>query len=303
MAIQRVRAQVNGTWVTLTLNTSTGKWEGNLTAPGSTSFHQAGGYYAVVIEATNTAGTVATASPNELASLKLVVQERIKPTVSIVSPGAGAYVTNAQQPILFQLRDEVGGSGVKIETLRLSIDGGTALTNTSPGMSVTAAVNGFDVSYTPQTALPDGLRTVTVNVSDNDGNVAGAASRSFTVDTIPPVLNITSPANGFITARAALSLQGTTNDATSSPVTVKLSLNGVDQGAVSVDASGNFAKSLTLREGQNSLVVTATDKAGKVTQVNLAGELDTSVPIISSVSILPNPADAGASLVISAVIA
>lgn len=303
MAITRVRAQINGAWVNLTRNVSTGKWEGTITAPGATSFHQTGGYYAVVIEATNTAGTVTVASPNELESLKLLVREKIKPTIAIVSPGAGAYVTNAQQAILLQVRDEVGGSGINIASLRLSIDGGAAFSNTAAGMSVTAAANGFDVSYTPQSPLLDGQHTVTVDVSDNDGNAAAASARSFTVDTIPPVLNVTNPPNGFIVANAVLVLQGKTNDATSSPVLLAIALNGADQGAVTVDVSGNFTKSLHLREGQNSLLVTATDKAGKVTQVTITGELDSSAPLISSVSISPNPVDAGATLVISAVIA
>lgn len=302
MAITSVRVQVNGVWTTLTVNNATGKWEGSITAPGASSFNLSGGYYPVLIEAVNSAGSVGTASPAELNSLKLVVRETVKPTITITSPGSGAYLTNAQQPILFQLRDEVGGSGVKISSLQLQMDGGTALSNTAPGMSVVAAANGFDVTYTPQAALSDGSHTVTVNVSDNDGNTAVPVSRSFTVDTIPPVLNITNPANSFITASASLTLQGSTNDATSSPVSVAISLNGVNQGAVTVDAGGNFAKGMTLAEGDNRIVVTASDKAGKVSTTTISGVLDTTVPVIQSVTIGPNPADTGATLLISAVI-
>lgn len=303
MAITAVRAQINGAWTVLTRNASTGKWEGSVTAPGATSFHQSGGYYGVLIEAVNSAGTTATAGPGDLPSLQLVVKETVKPTISITSPGSGAYLTNAQQPILFQLRDETGGSGVNIATLRLSLDGGAAVTNTAPGMSVTAAVNGFDVVYTPQSALSDGPHTVTINVSDNDGNAAAAASRSYTVDTIPPVLNLTNPANGFITATAVLVVQGSTNDLTSSPVTVSVKLNGADQGAVTVDAGGNFSKSVTLAEGSNTIIVSAKDRAGKVSTTTLTGVLDTTVPVIQSATIGPNPADAGATLTISVVVA
>lgn len=302
MAITSVRVQINGTWTTLTKNSSTGKWEGSVTAPGATSFGMTGGYYPVTVEATNSAGTKATATPSNLESLKLVVHETVKPTIAITSPGSGAYVTNAQQPIVFQLRDETGGSGVNIASLRLKIDSAAEIISTSPGMVATANGNGYDCVYTPQTALTDGAHTVVINVSDNDGNAATSVTRSYTVDTKPPVLNITNPANGFIVAVAALVVQGNTNDQTSSPVTVKIKLNNVDQGTITVDSSGSFSKSITLAEGANTIVATATDKAGKTTTVTLTGMLDTTVPQIKSVSITPNPADTGATLIISAVI-
>lgn len=52
MAVKTVRAKVNGTWHNLTYNSASGKWEGRITAPGATSYHQPGGYYNMEIEAT-----------------------------------------------------------------------------------------------------------------------------------------------------------------------------------------------------------------------------------------------------------
>ena len=166
-------------------------------------------------------------------------------------------------------------------------------------MVCTSVTNGYDCTYTPPTALSDGSHTVTINVSDNDGNAATQASRTYTVDTVPPVLNVTNPSNGFITNTAAMVVQGSTNDATSSPVTVTVKLNGVDQGTVTVDGSGNFSKSITLANGSNTIVVTSKDAAGRETVVNITGTLDTSAPVISAVSIVPNPVDAGNTMVIS----
>ena len=74
MAISTVRAQINGTWYTLTAG-SNNTYTATITAPGSTSFNKTGGYYDVTIEATNTAGTVTTQYDSGLASLKLVVRE------------------------------------------------------------------------------------------------------------------------------------------------------------------------------------------------------------------------------------
>lgn len=302
MAINTVRVKVNGTWHDLVLNGSTGKYEKTITAPNITSYNvNAGHYYPVEVEATNTAGTKTTvtdATPTIGNSLKLLVKEKVKPTISITSPGAGAYVINSRQPIVFQLRDEVNGSGIDISKLVLKIDGGTAIGNGSSGMVCNAVTNGYDCTYTPPSALSDGPHTVTINVSDFDGNAATQVSRSYTVDTVPPILNITSPSGGFITNTAALVVQGSTNDATSSPVTVTIKLNGVDQGAVTVTA-GNFSKAITLANGNNTIVVTTTDAAGRETTVTITGTLDTSQPVISSVSIVPNPVDAGATMVIS----
>lgn len=301
MAIKTVKAYLNGTWYSLIYNSSTGKYEATLTAPGSTSYNLDDHVYAMRIEAVNTAGTVTTVDTTDAAvggALKLRVLETVKPTISITSPGAGSYVTNNKQPIVFQLRDESGGSGVDLSALSLKIDGGTAAGSGSAGMVCNAVTNGYDCTYTPQTALSDGAHTVAIDVSDHDGNAAAQVSRAYTVDTVPPVLNVTSPANNFLTNTAALTVQGATNDATSSSVTVKITLNGADQGAVPV-TSGSFAKSLTLAAGSNAIVVTATDAAGKASTVTLTGTLDTSVPIISSVTITPNPADTGETMLIS----
>ena len=141
-----------------------------------------------------------------------------------------------------------------------------------------------------------------MSASDNDGNTAAAKSTTFTVDTVPPALNVTSPAEGLITAAPALTVSGTTNDATSSPVTITITLNSVDQGDVTVQANGAFSKSVALSEGANTIVVTATDAAGKLSTVTRNVTLDTSVPQIVSASVVPNPADAGATVTITVVV-
>lgn len=301
MAITQVRIQINGTWTTLTKQG--GAWVGTVTAPGTTSFNLAGGYYPATVQATNSAGTTTTVSASEMASLRLAVKERVKPTISITSPGAGAHVINSRQPVVFVLRDEVGGSGVKLSTLALKIDGGATINSASHGMVCTPSGNGYDCVYTPPSALSDGAHTVTINVSDNDGNTATQASRTYKIDTQPPTLNVTSPADGFVTNTAAVTLQGKTNDAVSSSVTVAITLNGASVGGATPDAGGNFTKALTLAEGANTIVVTSTDAAGQQSTVTINGVLDTTVPVITSATIAPNPADAGATLTVSVVIA
>lgn len=294
MAIDIVKAQVNGTWHTLTKNASTGKYEATITAPSTTSFNKEGGYYNIAVSATNTAGTTQTVDAVTLAALRLVVKEKIKPVINITSPSTGAYVINSKQPVIFTVTDETNGSGVNKTSIVVKQDGTSVSSFTTETLP-----NGFKVTYTPATALSDGPHTVTIDAKDNDGNSAATKSTTYTIDTIPPTLNITSPAEGYISSKAALQVSGTTNDATSSPVTVNIKLNGTSQGAVTVGGDGTFSKSITLSEGSNTIVVTATDAAGKVSTVTRTVILDSSTPEIVSATITPNPADAGATVVIS----
>ena len=298
MAISNVRVQINGTWHTLT--SSDGKtYTATITAPGTTSYNKTGGYYDVTVEATNTAGTVTTQTASGLAGLKLYVREKVPPVITIVTPTAGAYVTNNKQPVTFTVVDEASGSGVNISSLVVKQDNTAVAASTITSTTIT---NGYSVTYTPATALSDGSHTVTITVSDNDGNAATAKSTTYKVDTVPPTLNISAPTNELVTNTASLVVRGTTNDATSSPVTVKISLRGADQGSVTVATDGTFSKTVTLTEGANALVITATDAAGKTSTVSRTVTLDTSKPVVKSAVITPNPVDAGASMVITVVV-
>ena len=214
-------------------------------------------------------------------------------------PTSGAAVTNNKQPVAFTVVDEAGGSGINLSSLVVKQDSTTVA---SSAITTTAITNGYSVTYTPASALSDGSHTVTITVSDNDGNAAAAKSTTYKVDTVPPTLNITAPANALVTNNASLVVRGTTNDTTSSPVSVKITLAGTDQGSITVGTDGSFTKTLTLANGTNTIVITATDAAGKASSVTRTVTLDTSTPVVKSATITPNPVDAGASMVISVVV-
>lgn len=301
MAVSTVVVNINGQNYSLTYNGTSGKWEGTITAPSVTSYNKSGHYYPVTVTATDQAGNQTAKNDTDGtlgASLKLTVKETTKPTIAITSPSSGAKLTTASPTISFQLRDEAGGSGVNISSLALKIDGGSAVGNTATGMTCTAVTNGYDCTYVCQSALAEGSHTITVDIQDNDGNAATQSSAAFTVDTVPPTLNVSSPADGLITNNSSLTVSGTTNDVTSSPVTVTVKLNGTDQGTVTV-TSGSFSKAVTLATGSNTIVVRSTDSAGKYSEVTRTVTLDTTPPTISAVSVTPNPANAGATLTIS----
>lgn len=300
MAITKVRVKVNGVWSNLTQNSSTGKWEGTITAPAATSFHQSGGYYAVTVEATNSAGTVRTVEATDATigqALRLIVRETVKPVIALVQPSNGAYVSNNKIPIIFDVTDETGGSGVKTSTVKLQI-GSVTYTETSAGMGKTAITNGYRFTYTPQDALPDGAKTLSISAQDNDGNTADAVAASFTVDTTPPTLSISYPPDSLCTNQKSLILTGITNDALSSPVTVTVEHGGSNY-TVPVSAEGAFTQALDLVEGENSITVISEDAAGKRTTITLSVILDTSVPEVRAVLFAPNPVNASESVQIT----
>ena len=191
MAITQVRAQINGTWYTLSATGASGQYTATVTAPGATSYNNPGGYYNVTVEAVNSAGTTGTADASTLDGLKFYVRETVPPVVTILSPSDGAYVSNNRQPVVFTVTDETGGSGVDLDSVAVKLDGAAV---SAAEVTHTAITNGYSFTYTPAAALGDGAHTVSVSASDNDGNAAAAKSTAFTVDTVPPRLRSPCPA-------------------------------------------------------------------------------------------------------------
>lgn len=288
-AIKSVIATVNGTDYTLTYNSTSGAYEASITAPTKSSYNQTNHVYGVTIKATDVAGNVATDT-----SKTLRVKEKTAPVVVFTSPTSGAGLTNNKPTFKINVTDT--DSGVDLSTFVLKIDSGAAITS---GYTTAAITNGHTITYTPTTALSDGSHTITASISDNDGNTSTVASITIKVDTAPPTLTLTGPTDTSFTNNASCTVSGTTNDALSSPVTVKITVGDKDVGSVTVGSDGSFSKVVTLTEGANTIVVTSTDALGKTTSVTRTVTLDTSVPVFTSISVTPNPVDAGATYVIS----
>ncbi|WP_313151848.1 Ig-like domain-containing protein, partial [Lacrimispora sp.] len=220
-------------------------------------------------------------------SLRLTVKEKVAPVNTITAPTASALITNNTPAITWSITDD--DSGVNPDSIKLTIDSAVI----TSGITKTASGKGFTCSYTPASALSDGSHTIKVDASDYDGNAAAQKSVTFKIDTVPPTLNVTVPANNLITNQTACKVTGNTNDVTSSPVTVTVKLNSGTAADVTVNGDGTFSKALTLAEGANTITVVAKDGAGKTTTVTRAVTLDTAAPVISEVSLVPNPVDAG----------
>ena len=289
MAIKTVQATINGQTYTLTLNSTSGKYEATVTAPSKSSYNQSGHYYGVTVKATDVAGNITTKDAADATlgkSLRLQVKEKVAPIIAITAPTVGTYLTNNKPTITWKVTDADSG-----------VNPGTKITGDS--IAKTAIAGGYQCTYTPTTALSDGSHTIKLDASDYDGNAAATSSMSFKVDTVPPVLTLSSPTDKLVTNQSACTVKGTTNDATSSPVTVTVKLNSGAAEAVTVGSDGSFSKALTLAEGTNTIIVVAKDGAGKTTTVTRTVTLNTVAPTIKSVTITPNPVDCGKTFVIS----
>jgi hypothetical protein len=217
-----------------------------------------------------------------------------------VSPTSGARVTNNKQPVVFTVTDESGGSGIDIQSVVVQLDDREQNDLT---LEKTAITNGYRYTFTPGTALSDGDHRFSAQVSDNDGNTSNLVDIVFTVDTVAPTLNITSPAEGLVTSSTSVTVAGTTNDATSSPVTLTMALDSAAAQAVTVASNGGFTKTCaSLSHGSHKIVIVAKDAAGKTTTITRNFTIDTSAPVISNITITPNPADAGSTMKISVVV-
>lgn len=295
MAISTVKFSLNGQTYDLTYDSANSCWKGTLTAPSATSWGANSDHkYHGTVTATDVAGNATTVSITDFATLGLRVLEKVAPVSTITYPTAGAYITSSKPTFTWTVTDS--GSGVDSSTISIKIDSGAAVTS---GITKTAITNGYRCSYTPGAALSEGSHTVIVNAKDNDGNSATAKSASFTVDTVPPTLTITSPPEGLITNQGTVTVSGTTNDATSSPVTISIKVNGGAAVTPTVAANGSFSSDVTLTTGSNTITIVATDSAGKATTITRTVALDTSAPVITAVTLTPNPVDAGQTYVIT----
>lgn len=303
MTVATVKVTINGQQYTLSYNDDTQYWETTITAPTETSGSnnngsgpgvgtaaQGKGYYPVTVEATDDATNTASCNDQTDGALgqacRLKVLEKVLPVATIVSPTDGAYIKDSTPEISLKATDS--GSGINPTTGSLVIDSGTPIPITLTGSGTT-----YTATHTPTAALGNGSHTITFTVRDYDGNVSSTESVTFTIDTLPPTLEVTSPTEGFVTNQTTINVVGVAEDVHSAPVTVTIKVNSLDQGAVSLDGEGNFTKAVTLQNGANVITVTATDTSGQTTTVTRNVTVSTTAPVIEEIIITPNPVDGG----------
>lgn len=284
--VTEVWSIINGTRINHTQG-SGNQWVGTGTAPLKSSYSQPNHVYQAVTYAKDDAGNT------DSFESTLRVVEKVAPTITPSSPTTGSTITNNKPSIVWEVKDD--DSGVNTASIGITIGSGSKITG--DGIQKQSITGGYKCTYTPPEALSDGNHTIKFDAADNDGNVATQKSITIKVDTVPPTLTVNSPTEGMVTNNATLVVSGVTNDATSSPVTLK-----VNNQPVEVQENGQWSTTIILSEGENTITIVATDSAGKTSTVTRHVTLDTGAPVIESAVINPDPADSGEAITITAIV-
>ena len=256
--------------------------------PAESSANLPGGYYGVQIIAADEAGNETEINQEDGtwgSQLQLTAYESVKPTATITYPSADSRINTCTPTITAQLRDN--DSGVDPATLDLRINGGSKITQGAPGLTLTPVEGGYDLSYAVPTALDEGQTTISVGVSDMDGNAADPSSITCTIAVTAPTISLSSPAEGLVTNQAAVQITGITSDDQLTSVTLTVTVNGHDQGPVTVDGqTGAFALQANpshMQEGANVIKVKVVDATGLEAEITRNVVLDTIPPRIVEV--------------------
>ncbi len=291
MSVKLVELVLKGQTYTIPYDTTIKKNRKELDAPSQTSWNEPDHKYAMQVKVHDMAGNLTTIDKNNSSfgtKMLLRVLEKNPPVITITKPSSGAYLGSNAVAIEFTVTD--AESGVNPDSINLKVDSQAAV---AAGITKTAITNGYKCTYTA--TISDGTHTIKVNASDNDGNAAVEKQSAFTVDTVPPELNIASPAAALITNKSTLNVTGSTNEL----CTITMVLNNVNQGAVTLNADKTFTKNLTWTKGANILDITATDRAGKTTTVRREITYDPVAPVVLSIDISKNPVNAGEKFVVT----
>ncbi len=287
MSIATIQAVIDGQTYPLTLSDD-GYYVLAGTAPAESSANELEGKYGVQIIATDEAGNDTTINRDDStwgSELKLEAYESVKPTATITYPSADSRINTATPTITAQLRDN--DSGINPATVDLRINSGAKIGNDAPGMTLTPTEGGYDLSYAVQSPLPEGSTTITLSVADKDGNAADQASVACMIAITAPTISLTSPAEGLITNQAAVQIAGITSDDQLTSVTLTVTVNGHDQGPVTVDGqTGAFSLTANpshMQEGANVITVKVVDATGLEAEITRNVTLDTIPPRIIEV--------------------
>ena len=121
------------------------------------------------------------------------------------------------------------------------------------------------------TIIPVGL---TKGINDFSVTIVGPAGESgpsavvrYVLDTQPPKITVTSPANGGVVNRTAVTITGKTQARTT---LVARNVSNGSSIAGTADPDGTFSLSLALSNGVNQITISGTDPAGNVGEASLS---------------------------------
>ena len=275
-------------------NSGAQEWSVDIPSGSESSYSQSNHTYPIELHAFDAAGneTIMYATDDTYGDqLNIRVLEKTKPTATIVSPTQGSVLGSATQDIVMELSD-AGGSGLNMASVIFKVNN----VQVSTGLTWSDGADGKKTCTYHATNLSDGSNSVSLQVSDNDGNVSDVAEVSFVISTSAPTLNVTSPTEGLLTNSNKATVSGTAAAGSDAVTLSKVTINGEE---VSVGEGGAFSKEITLTDGENTITIIAEDSVGKTTSVTRHVTVDTKAPIISDVEAEATTVDANSMIHLS----
>jgi hypothetical protein len=189
------------------------------------------------------------------------------PTVAITSTGG---LTNQPAQTLTGTVD-VADAGTAVTVFDGTTSLGTAAVDASGNWQVSVALTG------------DGQHTLVAKDTDAAGNTGVSGTVTYTLDTTPPVVAITSP--GVLTNTATQTVSGTV-DVADAGTTVTVFDGTTTLGTAAVDGSGNWQASVVLHgDGRHNLAAKDTEAAGNTgVSGTVTYTLDTTPPSVAITS-------------------
>jgi len=221
--------------------------------------------YAIIVTATNQAGNTTTVQRNVIVTQ---APPAAPPVLALSTLVNGSFTDNTTLNVAGTVTDSAG-----IQSLTIN------------GSSVTVNPDG---TFSYAVTLITGPNTITTIATDTAGNQA-TDTRTITLDTVPPVMTLSTLGNNSFTDNATLNIAGTVTD---SAGIASLTINGATVNVnLTVNPDGtfsyNFSYAVTLIAGPNTITTIATDLAGNQTTDARTITLDQTAPVLS----ITQPAD------------
>jgi hypothetical protein len=204
----------------------------------------------IVFNAVDAAGNSATKELH-------VVRDTAAPSLQIATPDADALVANL--PLV----------------VRGTVSDATTVTVTVNGTPATLTQEGWEASFA---TLTEGPQALVVIATDAAGNTT-SLTRKLTLDLLAPVVTIATPAAASFTKESTVTITGTVADVSLKSVTAK----GVEGTftATAPNASSFTIAGVPVVDGDNALVVIATDGASRTGQAQVVVTRDAAAPVVT----------------------
>jgi|GEM_PF-441215 len=211
----------------------------------------------VILQTNNTIEVEVRGKPNGLITIRIVGIDNAAPNIQIIKPQDGSLTNVNPCEIRFSFNDDV--SGIDPNNFKVfinDVDKTNFFFLTATGLSGSASGSLF---------LAEGTNVIKAGISDFAGN-AGSVSWSFIVDTSPPKIAIGGVVDQSLVNQNVTAVITITD---AHPDTQTITLNGTP-----------FTSGTTIiADGQYSLQVSATDKAGNVSNAGVSFTIDKTAPV------------------------